>query len=91
MKKIYDNRCEIKPGDFVDWIYRTSRQLVSENEEIWSSTMMSFVPVGKSIIHIVVDIDDNEITWINGKGLFSSKIDSISKFDYHVVPVKIDL
>lgn len=64
----------MKPGDQIEWVYEPIGKRVVNNETLWSSTMRCWAPIGSRLIHTLVSIDKNRITWMNEKGLFHAHV-----------------
>ena len=62
----------MKPGDMIEWVYKSSARPVSKSETIWSSTMKQWVPVGEP--SLLISITDEVYTWLNSEGLNSANI-----------------
>lgn len=65
------------PGDIIEWVYKRSGYRVDRIEKLWSSTIKCWLPIGSSLIHVLVSIDDKQITWMNDEGLFCTRIDDV--------------
>ena len=68
----------MKPGDFIEWVYKSNGRLVVEGEELWSTTLQKWVPIGRSnnlLISIHEENDKQVIMWLNDKGLFRACVD----------------
>lgn len=63
----------MKPGDMIEWVDKTST-LVHKREELWSSVMYKWVPVGGTT-HLLIALNDDNLTWLNDKGLFHARVD----------------
>ena len=64
----------MKPGDQIEWTYKRNGQCVAKREMLWSSTMERYVPIGSGLIHVLVSIDSERITWMNEKRLFHARL-----------------
>ena len=70
----------MNPGDLIEWTYTHNNQLVIERETLWSTLMKRWVPIGSGLIHTLISIDDERITWMNEKGLFHARVgDSVQR------------
>lgn len=58
------------PGDLIEWVYRSSGNVVLDDEALWSSVTNKWVPIGSSYIHTLIAIDDRQICWVNSMGVF---------------------
>jgi len=65
----------MKPGDLIEWVYRSDDKIVSSGEELWSTPMVQWVPIGSSMLHLLVSITDEHISWFNEKGFFHARVD----------------
>lgn len=65
----------MKPGDIIEWVYKQTDKLVAEDEELWSTPMSRWVPIGSSLVHTLISINDERISWLNEKGLFHARVD----------------
>jgi len=65
----------MKPGDFIEWVYKNNMALVVSDEELWSTPMQAWVPVGSSMLHLLVSITDEHISWFNENGFFHARVD----------------
>lgn len=65
------------PGDLIEWFYESSREVVDRSEELWSSLLKQWVPIGSSHVHTLVSIDKEQISWLNEKGLFHARVDDV--------------
>ena len=64
----------VNPGDIIKWVYVQNGHHVAPIEELWATSMMGWMPIGSagsSLIHVLVAIDDDQITWMNSDGTFS--------------------
>jgi len=65
----------MKPGDLIEWAYKGNNELVVSDEELWSSPMQAWVPIGSNMLHLLVSITDEHISWFNEKGFFHARVD----------------
>ena len=65
----------MKPGDMIEWTYKTSGVLVHKDETFWSSAERRYVPIGGEMVHLLVSVNDETYSWINEKGLFHARVD----------------
>jgi len=65
----------MKPGDMIEWTYKTSGALVHKDEILWSNADGHYVPIGGEMVHLLVSIDDETYSWLNEKGLFHARVD----------------
>ena len=61
-------------GDLIEWMYEQNGELVTKDEELWSTLMIRHVPIGSTLVHILVSIDDEQIMWLNEVGLFHARV-----------------
>jgi len=53
----------MQPGDIIEWVYKRNKQLVKLDEELYSTSLDSWVRVGgKSLL---ISITDTEMTWFH--------------------------
>jgi len=64
----------MKPGDLIEWAYRSNDKIVFPNEELWSTPMQAYVPIGSNMLHLLVSITDEHIYWFNEKGFFHARV-----------------
>lgn len=60
------------PGDIIEWTYCDANYLAFDYEYLWSSSMRQRVPIGSKSIHVLVSIDEEQMSWLNEKGLFTA-------------------
>jgi len=65
----------IKPGDLIEWAYVHNGNLVIIDEDLWSTIDNEWVPIGRNLVHMCIDIDSKKYSWLNKKGLFRAYID----------------
>ena len=63
----------MKPGDLIEWIYKSNSKVVNLNENLWSSLMKQWVPIGEK--SLLISITDVEYVWLCSKGLFRAHVD----------------
>jgi len=68
----------MKPGDFIEWAYKLDDKIVIPNEELWSTPMQAWVPIGSNMLHLLVSITDEHISWFNEKGFFHARVDDVT-------------
>ena len=78
----------MNPGNIIEWTYTHNNQLVNERETLWSTPMNRYVPIGSSLVHALISIDDERITWMNEEGLFRALVDDAFT-DYELSRPKI--
>jgi hypothetical protein len=61
-----------EPGDLIEWVYGRNSQPVDENEELWSTPMKRYIPIG---VHpaVLISITDESYIWLSPKGLFHAR------------------
>ena len=64
----------MRPGEIIEWAYKYSGEPVTK-EKLWSSVEDRWVPIGSELMHVLVSIDDETMTWMNEKGLFHARVD----------------
>ena len=69
----------MKPGDMIEWTYKTSGVLVHKDETFWSSAERRYVPIGGEMVHLLVSVNDETYSWINEKGLFHARVDDTTR------------
>ena len=67
----------LKPGDIIEWVHNQDDKPVNEQEELYSTPMNRWVPIGSRLIHTLISIDDEQIAWVNEKGLFHARRNNI--------------
>jgi hypothetical protein len=69
----------MKPGDLIEWMYEFDSKPVLENEELWSTPMQRWIPIG---VHpmMLISITDEFYTWLTPDGLFSTQMDNAPAF-----------
>jgi len=65
----------IKPGDMIEWAYKSDNVVVTHNEQCYSSTMKQWIPIGGEMI--VVSVVDSAIYFLRKEGLFHARVDEI--------------
>ena len=65
----------MKPGDLIEWTYSQTGDLVFQYETFWSTPMNCWVSIGSRLVHILVSINDEHITWLNKEGIFYAQVD----------------
>jgi hypothetical protein len=66
----------MKPGDLIEWSYKHNKKLVYSDEEIWSTIMKCWVPIG--IVSTLLHCDKKTYSWFNSKGCFRVRVDDVS-------------
>jgi len=84
-----DGEFDFKPGDLIEWAYRSNRELVVSEESFWSLSAKNFVPIGSKYVHMVVAYDGDKIVWYNKLGLHSASFDQFHQVSYRVFPRKL--
>jgi hypothetical protein len=65
----------VKPGDLIKWINEATDQHISVDEELWSTPLCRYVPIGSKFVHMLMAIDNDHITWFNSRGIFYAHVD----------------
>jgi len=65
----------MKPGDLIEWVYKSNMALVVSDEELWSTPMQAWIPIGSNTLYLLVSITDEHIYWFNEKGFFHAQVD----------------
>lgn len=79
----------MKPGDMIEWTYKTSGVLVHKDETFWSSAERRYVPIGGEMVHLLVSVNDETYSWINEKGLFHARVDDSAWCDPRSSPRRV--
>ena len=66
----------MQPGDLIEWTYRQTGDLVFQYEMLWSTPMNRWVPIGSGLVHTLISISDEQITWLNENGCFHARVDN---------------
>lgn len=69
------------PGDVIEWVYKSSNKVVDKDEELWSSTMEQWVPIGSCFTHILISIENEQMSWLNEQGCFHARVDDVVNSD----------
>jgi hypothetical protein len=81
----------IKPGDLIEWVYRTKNETVCKDETLWSSQEQKWVPIGSGLTHKCVFCDEKTYKWSNQRGLFRAHVDDMwSNSNVQVIPLVCD-
>jgi hypothetical protein len=78
----------MKPGDLIEWVYKSDSQPVDEDEKLWSTPMQRWIPIG---VHpmMFISMTDEFYTWLTPEGLFHACVDDTRsmrrKYWEHVV------
>jgi hypothetical protein len=67
----------MKPGDLIEWAYNRNFLPVRKNEELWSTPMKRWIPIG---VHpmMLISITDEFCYWLTPDGLFHARRDDTS-------------
>lgn len=60
-------------------MFESSREVVAKDEELWSSLLKQWVPIGSGLVHTLISIDSEQIMWMNEEGLFRASVDDIRR------------
>jgi hypothetical protein len=63
----------MKPGDFIEWVYKSDNVVVPHDEMLWSTLMQKWVPIGG--LNLLVALTGDTMVWLNNKGLFHASAD----------------
>jgi hypothetical protein len=63
----------MKPGDLIEWVYKSDSQSVNKHEELWSTPLRRWVPIGIQPA-ILVSITDEFYSWLTTRGLFHAHV-----------------
>lgn len=58
----------IVPGDMIEWVYEYNNAVVDKNENLWSSTMNQFIPIGAP--SLLISVTEDKFSFLSEKGLF---------------------
>ena len=58
------------PGDQIEWFYADNDERDQPGELLWSSIDEKYVPIGSSLVHTLISIEDEDITFMNPRGIF---------------------
>jgi hypothetical protein len=64
----------MKPGDLIEWVYKSNYKSVRENDEFWSTPMQRWVPIGVQPM-MLISITDEFYMWLTPTGLFRARVD----------------
>ena len=70
----------MKPGDIIVWVYKTNDEVVDHDEELWSSTMDRWVPIGEK--SLLISITNEQYSWLNSNGLFHARVDDPARSSF---------
>lgn len=65
----------MQPSDMIEWTYKRNGRRVINREQLWSTLMKQWVPIGSGPIHTLISIDGERITWMNEEGCFCACMD----------------
>lgn len=71
----------MNPGELIEWMFESSREVVAKDEELWSSLLKQWVPIGSGLVHTLISIDSEQIMWMNEEGLFRARVDDVVPFE----------
>ena len=74
----------MKPGDIIEWTYEYNNKPVARREILWSTCMNRWAPIGSGLVHVLVSIDKEQISWLNEEGCFYARVNDTS-----VLPVQV--
>jgi hypothetical protein len=61
----------MKPGDFIEWVYKSNNVVVPHDEMLWSTLMQKWVPI-TGLIELVA-LTDDAIVWLCDNRLFRAR------------------
>jgi hypothetical protein len=67
----------MKPGDMIEWVYKFNKSPVLSSEELWSTPMQRWVPIGKPAL--LVGLTFEQYFWLLPKGLFHARVNDIRR------------
>ena len=65
----------MKPGDLIEWTFCDNGKVVGKSGGLWSTIENRWVPIGGTMCHLLVSIDEKTYSWLNDKGLFHAHVD----------------
>ena len=66
----------MKPGDMIEWVYKSDNSVVAHDEKCYSSTMKQWIPIGGDMI--VISVVDSVVYFLRKEGLFHARVDEIT-------------
>ena len=69
----------MKPGDMIEWAYKSSGNVVTPDEELWSTPMQQWVPIGCEAL--LISITKDMYMWLSDKRLFHARVDDTVRDD----------
>jgi hypothetical protein len=63
----------MKPGDFIEWVYKSNNSVVRRHRMMWSTLMQKDVPIGG--LNLLVALTGDTMVWLCDKGLFHARVD----------------
>jgi hypothetical protein len=66
----------MKPGDLIEWVYQYNSQPVLENQELWSTPMQRYIPIGVQPA-VLISITDEFYSWLTPNWLFHARVDDV--------------
>lgn len=67
----------MRPGDFIEWTYKNTDNLVTQDDALWSTLENRWVPIG--LQSLLIWITDAEYGWLTPDGLFHARRDDTSR------------
>jgi hypothetical protein len=64
----------MKPGDLIEWVYKSDSQPVEEDVKLWSTPMKRWVPIGVQPM-MLISITDEFYSWLTAEELFHARVD----------------
>jgi len=67
----------MRPGDFIEWTYKNTDNLVTQDDALWSTLENRWVPIG--LQSLLIWITDAEYGWLTPDGLFHARRDDTAR------------
>ena len=67
----------MRPGDFIEWTYKNTDNLVTQDDALWSTLENRWVPIG--LQSLLIWITDAEYGWLTPDGLFHARRDDANR------------
>lgn len=68
---------KLYPGDVITWHYAGGGRRALSVDYFWSILMQKNAHVGSKLTHVVVAVHENEMWWLNERGLFHATNDGV--------------
>lgn len=83
---------EMVPGDQIEWFYADNDERVQPGELLWSSIDEKYVPIGSSLVHTLISIEDDDMIFMNPRGIFKARTNDnhylLGEVEHPVVQVR---